>query len=219
MSLNVLGIMVNLVFASFATPMIVFAIVTTAALGYFSRKFGWRFRKAKKADVLKWAAYGAILPAWIVLDVVFSYTDLSATAIGALILAVLFIITFSACENIGVPFFPIPTVFTIAVMLALLWLYSPPSPENWYAYSNLPPRASDLIITWLWSAPPWVIGMAYIRLNPKKGALILPFAVLLYFVMFFYGAIGILGDVFVGIVLIYSITAVLLLLILQEVRS
>jgi len=172
--LSIVSQLASLVFSSFATPMIIFAVVSMVLLKILSEKYGWKPQEIKRVDILKWAVYGAIIPIWILPDMIFSYINLPATSATAFVLAVAFSFCYAVCRNRGIAFFPIPMLSTLAVMVAASYFFTPPSPEDWSAYSNLPGTLDLIYIAYIWSfsAPPWIAGMAYIRLNPKRGALI-----------------------------------------------
>jgi hypothetical protein len=202
--------------------MLVFGIIVTASLKVFSKKYGWKAGrgKVKRGDILRWGIYGAVIPLWIELDIVFSYVNLPMTTIAAMIVAVIFASCYAACRNKGVSFFPVPLIATAAVTAAMIYSFTPPSPENWSAYFYIGIKADELLYFYSWLAPPWIVGMAYLRSNLSEGYIALPIAVFLYFLMFLY-----LYPVFktlgyeASMIAVYIIVVIIVLGILRRVKG
>jgi len=140
----------------FIIPMLLFGMGTLATLKVFSEKYGWKgVKKAEKKDVLKWAIYGILIPAWIELCTVYSYVNLLVTSIVAGILSFTIVATFTFCKRKNIQFFPIPVIATIVVFAAAIYTFSSPSPENWSTYFNIGIKTNELIYFYFWSAPPF----------------------------------------------------------------
>ncbi len=170
----------------FVIPMIIFGVGALATLKFFSDRYAWRgIKETEKRDVLKWAVYGVLIPAWIELCMIYSYVNLLMTSIVAGILGFTIAASFTFCKRRNIQFFPIPAIATIVVFAAAVYTFSPPSPENWSTYFNIGIKANELIYFYFWSAPPWIVGMAYLRSNLKSGYVVLPAAIFAYIVMWF----------------------------------
>ncbi len=206
----------------FAIPMLAFSAVSLILLKHFSAKYGWKAGsiKVKRGDVLKWAIYGAIIPLWVELDILFSYVNLAMTTIVAVIIAIVFAFCYAVCKNKGVIFLPIPLIATIVVTALTHYIFIPPSPKNWSTYFYIGIKADEILYFYSWLAPPWIVGMAYLRSNLKDGYIVLPLAVISYFllILFLFPVLSFFGYE-ASMIAIYSIVALIVLGILRRVKE